>query len=132
MKTSQIIGIVFAVMIIAALFLASNTQAQDCQGNSCKPLPTQSEACEGPAAWHNPHCIGQDEGEEEQTPTPIATATPRATNPTGVEKTPEPTACTAGKCPDPACSLATIAAAQSTIAAVQAQLLNLQLTQMAP
>lgn len=129
MKTSQIIGIVFAVMIIAALFLARGTEARnDCQGNSCSPLPTQAQACEGPAAAHNPHC-----GNRDVTITPTATPAPIVL-PIPVQKTPEPAtvACPNGQCPDPACSLATVAAAQSTIAAVQVQLLNLQLTQMAP
>lgn len=33
-----------------------------CPGNSCGPLPTQSNACNGPAGAHNPHC--------QPTPTP--------------------------------------------------------------
>lgn len=134
MKTSTLVGIFLAMLLIGLSFRTDAGAYNSCPGHSCDPLPPQAQACDGPAAEHNPHC-GHDVVTE--VPAPTATSTPTSTSsPTAIptQKTPEPSAlvCPNGQCPDPACSLATIAAGHATESSVQVELLHLQLTQMAP
>jgi hypothetical protein len=47
-----------ALLMSGAAFAAQpgGNPGNQCQGNSCQPLPPQSPACDTPAGAHNPHC----------------------------------------------------------------------------
>jgi len=141
MKNSML-GLVLAVMVVLALFLAGNASAENnCTGKSCQPLPTKAQACYGPAAEKNPHCKPQSSNEPTTTPTATLVAvktelpknSPTAVPPTYTPSSFDPTKngtekCVNGVCPDVACSLATVAAAQATSVSLQTTALQYQAT----
>lgn len=123
-----VVGAVLVIAILAvSAFIFSSASAgkgNECTGNSCEPLPTKAVACDGPAGepGRNPHC------NPEESPTVTAVPpTPTTPKPTATLVPPTPTedsylkvstssgVCEDGICPDPSCSLATIAAAQATM-----------------
>lgn len=128
-RLGVLVGIVLVCVLGVVVFSVFGSAAGNaCQGKSCEALPTKAQACYGPAAGKNPHCNPQPTATEVmKTEIPTSkpkppTATPTATPATKLAEIPGTGACINGVCPPADCSLATIAAAQATMANIQSTL----------
>lgn len=121
-RIGVLVGVVLVCLLGVVVFSVFGLASADnsCTGHSCDSLPTKAQACLGPAADKNPHCNPNMQATATKTNFPSPTPTPTIRFVTTVTK--NDSACENGICPDPACSLATIAAAQATQAYLQSTL----------